>query len=138
MCEKQNSKMLLLLLSRNRFRSYKNAGVAIAIKSSKKSALNFCLINKLHMPQISSGITEASNATNFSKCQSCHATSPSQQKIPGIPAIAVFCFHMPPNSPPAGKRPTNCHNLPSTKTPVSAREGYRGLGTRSPKNRNKA
>jgi hypothetical protein len=104
MCEKQNSKMLLLLLSRNRFRSYKNAGVAIAIKSSKKSALNFCLINKLHMPQISSGITEASNATNFSKCQSCHATSPSQQKIPEIPAIAVFCFHMPPNSPPRGKK----------------------------------
>jgi hypothetical protein len=104
MCEKQNSKMLPLLLSRNRFRSYKNAGVAIAIKSSKKSALNFCLIHKLHMPQISSGITEASNATNFSKCQSWHATSPAQQKTPENPAIAVFCFHRPPNSPPRGKK----------------------------------
>jgi hypothetical protein len=119
MCEKQNSKMLPLLLSRNRFRSYKNAGVAIAIKSWKESALNFCLINKLHMPQISSGITEASNATNFSKCQSWHATSPSQQKTPEIPAITAFCFHMPANSPPRGKK-TN--KLPQFAEPQNSRQ----------------
>lgn len=138
MCEKQNSKMLLLLLSRNRFRSYKSAGVAKAIKSSKKCSLNFCLINKLHIPQISSGITEASNATNFSKCQRWHATSPSQQKTPKFLQSQCSAFTCPRIHHPPGKRPTNCYNLPSPKTPVSAREGYRGLGTRCPKNRNKA